>query len=74
MNKKVLMQVGCFLTMFILEMIAAYTDPSSVAFSVLLILAVLMVPVFILVGRMPEASAKPIETETKAERSIAKAA
>ena len=55
MNKKVVMQVGCFLVMFALEMIAAYVDPASVMHSALLVLALLMIPVFVVVGRKPVA-------------------
>ena len=55
MNKKVVMQVGCFLVMFALEMIAAYVNPASVMHSVLLVLALLMIPVFVVVGRKPVA-------------------
>ena len=56
MNKKVVMQIGCFLVIFALEMVAAYIDAASVAHSALLILALVLVPVFALIGRMPKAS------------------
>lgn len=55
MNKKVVLQVGCFLVMFVLEMIAAYVNPASVMHNALLILALLMIPVFVLAGRAPKA-------------------
>ena len=74
MNKKVLLQVGCFLVMFVLEMIAAYVDPSSAAFSVLLILAILMIPVFILAGRIPDSPKDPAEDMSETERPLSKAA
>lgn len=56
MNKKVLLQVGCFLIMFALEMIAACFDPASTACSIFLILSLLMIPVFVAVGRLSEDS------------------
>lgn len=56
MNKKVVMQIGCFLVMFVLEMIAAYIDPASVMHNALLILSFAMIPVFVLIGFKPEAS------------------
>ena len=56
MNKKVVMQIGCFLVIFALEMAAVYINPASAAHSALLILALVLVPVFALIGRMPNAS------------------
>ena len=70
MNKNVLTQIGCFLAMFILELIAVNFDPSSVMFNVLLVLAFLMIPVFIFAGRSPKASNSP----TDEEASLLKAA
>lgn len=58
MNKRVLMQIGCLLVMFALEMIAAYVDPASVLFNILLVLALLMIPVFVIAGRVPKVSDK----------------
>lgn len=55
MNKKVVMQIGCFLVIFALEMAAAYINPASAAYSALLIMALVLVPVFALIGRMPNA-------------------
>ena len=55
MNKKVVMQIGCFLVIFALEMAAAYINPASAAHSALLIMALVLVPVFALIGRMPNA-------------------
>jgi len=63
MNKKVMMQIGCFLTMFVLEMIAAYVDPSSVLFTVLLVAALAMIPAFVLVKYIPEAQEEAVEEE-----------
>ena len=63
MNKKVMMQIGCFLTMFVLEMIAAYVDPSSVLFTVLLVLALAMIPAFVLVKYIPQAPEEAVEEE-----------
>lgn len=71
MNKKVVMQVGCFLVMFALEMIAAYVDPASVMHSALLVLALLMIPVFVVVGRKPVAIKDNV---VNVEESMAKAA
>jgi len=72
MNKKVLMQIGCFLTMFVLEMIAAYVDPASAMFNILLVLSLLMIPVFVIIGRLkvPE----HIESTESTESPLAKAA
>ena len=42
--------------MFALEMIAACFDPASTACSVFLILSLLMIPVFVAVGRVREDS------------------
>ena len=55
MNKKAVMQIGCVLTMFILEMIAAYIAPSTVMFNILMVLSVLMIPAFVIAGRTPNA-------------------
>ena len=72
MNKKVVLQVGCFLVMFALEMVAAYVNPSSAMHSALLILAILMIPVFVLAGRTPKAVKKVEAVEE--ESPLAKAA
>ncbi len=72
MNKKVMLQIGCFLAMFALEMIAVRFDPSSVAFTALMILAVLMIPVFVLVKNIPVGSEN--ETVEEEEEPFAKAA
>ena len=56
MNKKVVMQIGCVLVIFALEMVAAYINPASVMHSALLIVALALIPVFVLIGRMPKAS------------------
>ncbi|MCR5034131.1 MAG: hypothetical protein K6B42_01760 [Clostridia bacterium] len=75
MNKKVVMQVGCFLAMFVLEMIAAYINPASVMQSVLLILSLALIPMFVLIGRMPEASENvTVNNRTSEEASLPKAA
>ena len=58
MNKKVVLQIGCFLVMLALELIAVQFDPSSTAFSVLLILALLMIPAFVLVKYLPKIPAR----------------
>ena len=64
MNKKVVFQVGCFLVMFALEMIAAQFEPSSTAFNAFLILALLMIPAFVLAGHIPEASKNEANLQT----------
>ncbi len=73
MNKKVLMQVGCFLTMFVLEMIAAYVDPASALCNILLVLSLLMIPVFVIIGRTPEVL-EHVESTESTESLLAKAA
>lgn len=75
MNKKVVMQVGCFLVMFALELVAAYINPASVMHNVLLILSLALIPVFVLIGRWPEAS-KDVTTDyvINEESSLPKAA
>ncbi|MBR0457172.1 MAG: hypothetical protein IJJ01_10950 [Firmicutes bacterium] len=75
MNKKVVMQIGCFLVIFALEMVAAYINPASVMHSALLILALVMIPVFVLIGRMPKASKNvAANQEISEETSLPKAA
>ena len=67
MNKKVVLQVGCFLVMFVLEMIAAYVNPASVMHNALLIL---MIPAFVLVGRVPKAvKHETVVTESPLEKA-----
>ena len=73
MNKKILMQIGSFLVMFALEMIAAYVDPASVVFNVLMVLALLMIPVFVIAGRIPEVSGNQ-NRQISSESILAKAA
>lgn len=73
MNKKTLMQIGCVITMFVLEMIAAYIDPSSVMFNILMVLSVLMIPAFVIAGRTPKAPESAKGTEST-ESPLAKAA
>ncbi len=73
MNKKVLMQIGCVFTMFILEMIAAYIDPSSVMFNILMALSVLMIPTFVIAGPTPKVPERTKGTENT-ESPLAKAA
>ena len=73
MNKKVLMQIGSFLVMFALEMIAAYVDPASAVFNVLMVLALLMIPVFVIAGRIPEDSDNQ-NRQISSESILAKAA
>ena len=75
MNKKVVLQIGCFLVMLALEMIAAYINPASAAHNVLLVLAALMIPVFVLVGRAPIASEKSVaDNSAEIESPLPKAA
>ena len=64
MNKKVVLQIGCFLVMFALEMIAVCFDPSSAAFTALLILALLMIPAFVLVKYIPDSLDKKAKIAT----------
>lgn len=64
MNKKATMQIGCFLAMFILEMIAAHCDQSSMMFNVLLILTILQIPVFVLLGYAPVLSEVSVKTDS----------
>lgn len=54
MNKKVVLQIGCFLAMFIMEMIAVCFEQSSAMFNVFMILALLMIPAFVLVKYVPK--------------------
>ena len=75
MNKKVVMQIGCFLVIFALEMAAAYINPASAAHSALLIMALVLVPVYALIGRMPNASQNaPADHAVSEETSLPKAA
>ena len=75
MNKKVVMQIGCFLVIFALEMAAAYINPASAAHSALLIMALVLVPVFALIGRMQNASQNaPADHAVSEETSLPKAA
>lgn len=73
MNKKVLMQIGCIFTMFILEMIAVNFDPSSVMFNILMVLSALMIPAFVIAGRTTKAPERTKDTE-RTEIPLAKAA
>ena len=73
MNTKVLTQLGCFFTMFILEMIAAYIGPSSVMFNILMVLSALMIPAFVIAGRTTKAPERTKDTE-RTESPLAKAA
>ena len=66
MNKKVVLQIGCFLMMFALEMIAAQFDPSSAAFTAFMILSLLMIPAYILVKYLPQTPKKAAGIETLA--------
>ena len=74
MNKKVVMQIGCFLVIFALEMAAVYINPASAAHSALLIMALVLVPVFALIGRMPNASQNAADHAVSEETSLPKAA
>jgi len=74
MNKKVVLQIGCFIVMWALEMIAVRFDPSSAAFTALLILSVLMIPAFVLVKYIPMASETEAEVEAELETPLPKAA
>lgn len=70
MNKKVVLQIGCFIVMFALEMVASLFDPSSAASTALMILSVLMIPTLVLINRIPMAS----ENDAEAETPVSKAA
>ncbi len=75
MNKKVVMQIGCFLVMFALEMAAAYINPASVMHNALLILALAMIPVFVVIGRMSKVSKNDAaDSVISEENSLPKAA
>ncbi|MBQ9060804.1 MAG: hypothetical protein IJ128_06655 [Firmicutes bacterium] len=70
MNTKVALQIACFLVMFALEMIAAYVDPASPMYTILLVLALLMIPAFVLVKYIPSS----IETTPEIKGAAAEAA
>ena len=69
MNKKVVLQIGCFIVMWALEMIAVQFDPSSAAVAALLVLSLLMIPAFVLVKYIPMASEKEAEVETPVSKA-----
>ena len=56
MNKKVVLQIGCFIAMFVMEMIAVNFDQPSAMFNLFMILALLMIPAFVLVKYVPAGS------------------